>query len=93
MLIPIDNNADIDTDRDLSSAERHIVQKLFGWKTIVGSVAEFRQKKESALVKGWNNSGPIRESKALALVAGQLEKELRLRLKNAEIDSRGKGLS
>ncbi len=87
MLIPIDNKAAIDTDRDLSSAERHIVQKLFGWKTMVNSIAEFRQKKESALVKGWNNSGPIRESSALALVAGQLETELRRRLKDAEIDS------
>ncbi|TKB24813.1 hypothetical protein FCL47_16350 [Desulfopila sp. IMCC35006] len=80
MLIPIDNNPDIDTDRDLSSAERHIVQKLFGWKTMVHSVAEFRQKKESALVMGWNNSGPIRESRALALVAKQLEKEIVHRL-------------
>lgn len=92
MLIPIDNNLDIDTDRDLSAAERHIVQKLFGWKTMVASVAEFRRKKESSLVKGWNNSGPIRESKALALVAGQLERELRLRLKSLDQQSHaGKG--
>ncbi len=49
---------------------------------MVDSVAEFRQKKESALFVGWNNSGPIRESRALALVIQQLEKELRLRLAN-----------
>ena len=82
MLIPIDNNPDIDTDRDLSSAERHILQKLFGWKTMVNSVAEFRQKKEAALNMGWNNSGPVRESEALGLVIQQLEKDLILRLKN-----------
>jgi len=81
MIIPIDNNTEIDTDRDLSSEERHVLQKLFGWKTMVDSVAQFRQKKESALIVGWNNSGPIRETKALALVCQQLEKELRLRLK------------
>ena len=83
MIIPIDNHDGIDTDRDLSSAERHIVQKLFGWKDLADSVAQFRQKKESALLVGWNDSGPIRESKSLALVAQQLEKELRHRLKNS----------
>lgn len=81
MIIKIDNTTEIDTDRDLSSEERHILQKLFGWKTLVDSVAQFRQKKESALFVGWNNSGPVRESEALALVIQQLEKELRLRLK------------
>lgn len=81
MIFHIDNNIEIDTDRDLSSEERHIVQKLLGWKSLVNTVAEFQQKKESAFSVGWNNSGPIRESKALALVVQQLEKELRLRLK------------
>ena len=82
MLIHIDNKTEIDTDRDLSAEERHVLQKLFGWKTLVDSVAQFQQKKKSALFVGWNNSGPIRESRALALVIQQLEKELRLRLKN-----------
>jgi hypothetical protein len=82
MIIQIDNNTEVDTDRDLSSEERHILQKLFGWKTMVDSVAQFRQKTASALSVGWNNSGPVRESRALALVIQQLEKELRLRLKN-----------
>jgi hypothetical protein len=82
MIIQIDGGAEVDTDRDLSAEERHVLQKLFGWKTMVDSVAQFRQKTASALFVGWNNSGPIRETKALALVIGQLEKELRLRLKN-----------
>jgi hypothetical protein len=81
MIIKIDSNTEIDTD-DLSSEERHVLQKLLGWKTMVDSVAEFQRKKESALFVGWNNSGPIRESRALALVIQQLEKELRLRLAN-----------
>lgn len=82
MIIQIDDSTDIDTDRDLNSAERHILQKLFGWKTMVHSIDEFRQKKESAFNVGWNNSGPVRESRALALVIQQLERELLLRLKN-----------
>ncbi len=82
MLIPIDNHSDIDTDRDLSPAERHILQKLFGWKTMVNSVEEFRKYKGLALLKGWNDSGAIRESRAMALVTLQLEKEIRARLKN-----------
>ncbi len=82
MIIKIDNSTDIDTDRDLNSAERHILQKLFGWKTMVSSVDEFRRKVESALYVGWNNSGPVRESRALAMVIQQLERELLLRLKN-----------
>lgn len=80
MIIQVANNTEIDTDRDLSAEERHVLQKLFGWKTMVDSVAEFRRKKELALSVGWNNSGPVRESRALALVVEQLEKELCLRL-------------
>lgn len=83
MIIQIDNNKDIDTDRDLSSEERHILQKLFGWKTMVDSVTQFREKKESALKMGWNNSGPVRETQTLALVIQQMEKEIRLRLKQS----------
>ncbi|MBW1636997.1 MAG: hypothetical protein JRJ68_12065 [Deltaproteobacteria bacterium] len=64
-----------------SSGERHVLQKLLGWKTMVKSIAEFQQKKESALAVGWNNSGPIRESRAFTLAVQQLEKELRLQLK------------
>ena len=82
MIIQIDGGAEVDTDRDLSAEERHVLQKLFGWKTIVDSVAQFRQKTASALSVGWNNSGPIRETKVLTRVIGQLEKDLRFRLKN-----------
>jgi hypothetical protein len=49
---------------------------------MVDSVEQFQQKKKSALAVDWNNSCPIRETRALALVIQKLEKELRLRLKN-----------
>ncbi len=79
MLIRLDNNKEIDTDI-FSSEERHILQKLIGWKSLVISMAEFQQKKESALSTGWNNSGPIQETEPLTLVIRQMEKELRIRL-------------
>ena len=81
MIIQIDNDTVIDTDNDFSSGERHVLQKLLGWKTMVKSMAEFRQKKESALALGWNNSGPIHESRAFLLAVQQLEKELSFQLK------------
>ncbi len=82
MLIPVDNSPDIDTDRDLRPEERHILQKLFCWKPLVDSIAQFRQKKKAALAIGWNNSGPVRESRALTLVIQQMEKEIQERLKD-----------
>jgi hypothetical protein len=84
MIIHIDKNRDIDTDRDLTSAERHVLQKLFGWKSMLDSVEQFRRKKEEALQIGWNNSGPIRESEAMAMVARQLEGEIRRRVKTTD---------
>ena len=71
---------DIDTDRDLSPEERHIVQKLFCWRAIVDSIEEFREQTRLALQKGWNNSGPVRESTHLKWVIQQLEQEIRHRL-------------
>lgn len=80
MIIEIDGGKDIDTDRHLTAAERHVVQKLFGWKSMVTSVAEFRDKKESALRIGWGDSGPIPESNALKNISMQLERDLKKRL-------------
>lgn len=82
MLIHIDNKTEIDTDHDLTSEERHVLQKLLCYKAFVDSLEEFREKKEKAYAVGWNNSGPIRESKALKQVVQHMEKELDLRLKN-----------
>ena len=79
MLIKISNDRTIDTD-DFNSEERHVLQKLIGWKSLVNSMAEFQEKKESALFTGWNNSGPIHATENLTLVIEQLEKELHLRI-------------
>lgn len=84
MIIPIDNNRDVDTDRELSSEERHVLQKLLCYKAIVESVDEFRLHKKKAYSVGWNSSGPITESPALALIVQQMEKDLINRLQGKE---------
>jgi hypothetical protein len=82
MIIHLSDHSEIDTERDLHAEEKHILQKLLCYKYFVGSVAEFRQKKEAAFRVGWNDSGPVRESATMARIAEQLEAELRLRLEN-----------
>ena len=80
MIIITNTGEKIDTAA-LSSEERHILQKLFAWKSLVDSVALFREKKKEALKNGWNNSGPVSESRALSLVIAHLENQVRQRLK------------
>ena len=70
-----------DTERDLTAPERHILQKLFIWESMAKSVQQFREKKEEAFRRGWNNSGPVSESKAMKCITMDLQEKLRLRLK------------
>lgn len=77
-----DGGQSVDTDT-LSPEERHIIQKLMAWASLVDSPAKFRAKKEEALKAGWNNSGPVRESRALSLVIRSLENKLMERLKRS----------
>ena len=74
MIITTRNGKSFDTDKDLTAPERHILQKLFAWESMVTSLEQFRDKKETALLKGWNNSGPIDESLALNTIINDLEK-------------------
>ncbi len=57
-----------------------MLQKLFLWKSMASSVDEFRKKKEEALQKGWNGSGPIRESDAMKAIIRDLEEKVTHRL-------------
>jgi len=82
MIINTYQGTSIDTEKDFGPAERHIVQKLFAWTSMVESVARFREIKKKALADGWNNSGPIEESRALSLVVNDLEARIRRRLKD-----------
>lgn len=80
MILVLGNGQAFDTETDLTAQERHVLQKLFLWKSMASSVEEFRKKKREALDKGWNQSGPIRESDALRAIVGDLEKKVVLRL-------------
>ncbi len=81
MIINTWNGKSFDTDKDLSAPERHIIQKLFAWGSLVTNLEQFREKKRDALLKGWNNSGPISESMALRTILIDLERKVVARLK------------
>ena len=80
MIITIWNGQSFDTEKDLTAAERYILQKLFAWKSMVNTLEEFKEKKDRALKMGWNNSGPVNESHSLRMIINDLEKEIILRL-------------
>lgn len=81
MIITTRDGKTIDTERDLTAPERHILQKLFLWKSMADSLDQFREKRAQALLKGWNNSGPISESQNLRAVIMDLEEKVVARLK------------
>jgi hypothetical protein len=81
MIFATKRGESFDTEKDLSAAERHILQKLFLWKDLASSVEDFRSKKQKALFKGWNDSGPIPESSAMKSITSDLEKQVSLRLR------------
>ncbi len=82
MMIRTEDGRSFDTERDLSASERHVLQKLFLWKSLAGSLQEFRDEKDKALRKGWNHSGPITESRALKAIREDLEKALKRRIES-----------
>jgi len=81
MIIKIWNGQTYDTEKDLTAPERHILQKLFAWESMVDTIEEFREKKDRALNMGWNNSGPVGESHSLSMIIKDLEKKVVKRLK------------
>ena len=80
MIIATKDGKTFDTETDLTAPERHILQKLFLWKSLASSLEVFRDKKEQALLKGWNHSGPIRETPALKDIIRDLEQKVIARL-------------
>ena len=81
MIINTWNGKSFDTDKDLTAPERHIIQKLFAWGSLVTNLEQFREKKRQALLKGWNNSGAISESMALGTIIKDLERKVVARLR------------
>ena len=83
MIIQTKSGQSFDTDRDLTAAERHILQKLFAWEAMATSLEQFRSKKDEALQKGWNNSGPVKESPNLRIITNEMERKVKARLNSA----------
>ncbi len=80
MIFITKDGKSFDTERDLTAPERHVLQKLFLWKSMASSVEEFKRKKEEALRKGWNNSGPLSESENMKAITLELENKVSERL-------------
>jgi hypothetical protein len=80
MIYTTEKGETFDLEKDFSSPERHILQKLLLWREMAASVEVFRQKRAEALQAGWNNSGPVKESPALKSITQDLEKRLTQRL-------------
>ena len=80
MIITTKEGKTFDTGIDLTAPERHILQKLFIWESMASSLDQFREKKEEALIKGWNNSGAIAGSAALRSIILELEGRVSHRL-------------
>ncbi|MBW1737984.1 MAG: hypothetical protein JRJ69_10640 [Deltaproteobacteria bacterium] len=85
MIITTKNGQSFDTEKDLIAEERHILQKLFAWESMATSLDQFREKKEEAFLKGWNNSGPVIESNTLRIIIKNMEKKVIARLANGSI--------
>jgi hypothetical protein len=84
MIYTTQRGESFDLEKDFSSPERHILQKLFIWKDMAASVEEFRLKKQEALRKGWSDSGPVQESRNLKSVTRDFEAQVALRIRAAK---------
>ena len=81
MLYTTQRGEAFDLEKDFSSPERHILQKLIIWKDLAASVDEFRLKKREALRKGWGDSGPIQASRNLESITRDFEAQVALRIR------------
>jgi hypothetical protein len=81
MIYTTQRGESFDLEKDFSSPERHILQKLFIWKDMAASVDEFRMKQQEALRKGWGDSGPIQASRNLESITRDFETQVTLRIR------------
>jgi hypothetical protein len=70
-----------DLEKDFSSPERHILQKLLLWRDLAASVEQFRAKQQEALHQGWGDSGPVPASRNLQSLMQDLENQVARRLR------------
>jgi len=80
MIITTSGGQSFDTQKDLTATERHILQKLLLWESMASTVEEFDRKRDLALEKGWNQSGPVDESPSMKCIVNELRRRLTHRL-------------
>ena len=80
MIICTSDGKSIDTETDLSAAERHILQKLLAWQSLIKTMPEFQKKRTQAFAAGWNKSGPVAERPAMKTIIDDMERKLLSRL-------------
>jgi hypothetical protein len=80
MIITTSEGKSFDTQRDLTAIERHILQKLFFWESMASTLEEFDRKRDLALQRGWNQSGPVDESPSMKCIITELRRRLTHRL-------------
>ena len=83
MIYTTQRGESFDLEKDFSSPERYILQKLFIWKDMAVSVDEFRLKKQEALRKGWGDSGSIQASHNLESLTRDFEEQVGMRIRAA----------
>jgi hypothetical protein len=81
MIYTTQTGETFDLEKDFSSAERHVLQKLLLWRDLADSVQQFRARKQEALLKGWGDSGPVPESPKLKRLTQDLEAQVVQRLR------------
>ncbi|MGE5312038.1 MAG: hypothetical protein ACM3MN_09875 [Nitrospirota bacterium] len=89
MIITTTTGRTFDTGRDLTAAERHILQKLFLWEEMAVNLDRFREEKAKAFGKGWSGSGPIKESPVMTIIISDMEKRLLARLQAGKPEGHG----
>jgi hypothetical protein len=80
MIYTTQRGESFDLEKDFTSPERHILQKLFIWKDMAASVEEFRLKQQKALRQGWGDSGPVQESRNLKNITRDFEEQVARRV-------------
>jgi len=81
MIYTTQKGETFDLEKDFSSPERHVLQKLLLWRDLAVNVEEFRTKKQEALRRGWGDSGPIQESRNLQSLTKDLEEQVARRIR------------
>lgn len=80
MIICTSDGKSFNTETNLPAEERHILQKLLAWHSLVKTMPEFKKKRTQAFAAGWNRSGPVRERPAMKTIIDDMEKKLLSRL-------------